>query len=91
VAEARASAQRTAADAKAAMEAERARRAAAEDAKLQQHLLQAEDRIRIARDDAMSNVRQIAAETAEALTEKVSGRPAAPGEIEAALSAQGAR
>ena len=91
VAEARARAQRTASEAKAGGEAERSQRAQAEEAKLEQHLAQAEDRIRTGRDQAMTNVRQIAVETAEALTAKRSGRPAAPGEIEAALSAQGAR
>ena len=89
-AEARGRAQRTAGDAKAAVEAERAARAAAEEAKLQQHLTQAEDRIRTGRDQALTNVRQIAVETAESMIEKLSGRRAAPGEIEAALSAQGA-
>ena len=91
VADARARAGRTAADSKAAVEAERARRAGVEEAKLSQYLAQAEDRIRTGRDQAMGNVRQIAVDTAEALTEKLSGRPTAPGEIDAALSAQGAR
>jgi F-type H+-transporting ATPase subunit b len=59
---------------------------AAEEAKLEQHLLQAEDRIRSGRDQAMSNVGRIARDTAEALTEKLSGRAAAPGEIDAALT-----
>jgi F-type H+-transporting ATPase subunit b len=86
VAEARARAGRTASEAKAAVEAERSERAAAEEAKLEQHLLQAEDRIRSGRDQAMTNVSRIARETAEALTEKLSGRPAAPGEIDAALT-----
>jgi F-type H+-transporting ATPase subunit b len=86
VAEARARAGRTAAEAKAAVEAERSQRAAAEEAKLEQHLLQAEDRIRSGRDQAMSNVGRIARDTAEALTEKLSGRAAAPGEIDAALT-----
>ena len=89
VAEARARASRTANDAKAAVEAERSRRASAEEAKLTQYLAQAEDRIRGGRDQAMTNVRQIAVETAEVLTEKLTGRPAAPGEIDAAL--QGTR
>ena len=91
VAEARARAGRTASEAKAAVEAERARRAAAEESKLNQYLSQAEDRIRTGRDQAMSNVRQIAVDTAGVLTEKVSGRPAAPGEIDAALAMQGSR
>ncbi len=91
VAEARARASRTATDAKAAVEAERSRRATAEEAKLSQYLAQAEDRIRTGRDQAMTNVRQIAVETAEVLTEKLSGRPAASDEITTALAAQGSR
>jgi F-type H+-transporting ATPase subunit b len=91
LAEARTRAGRTASDAKTAVEAERSRRAAAEEAKLSQYLAQAEDRIRTGRDQAMTNVRQIAVETAEVLTEKLTGRPAAPGEIEAALASQGTR
>jgi F-type H+-transporting ATPase subunit b len=86
VAQARASAQRTATEAKQRAQAEAATRAAAEDAKLQQHLAQAEERVRQARDAAMSNVRGIAVETAQAITEKLTGRAAAPAEIEAALS-----
>lgn len=85
VAQARASAQRTAAEAKQRAQAEAATRQAAEDAKLAQHLAQAEDRVRVARDAAMSNVRGIAVETAQAITEKLTGRAAAPAEIEAAL------
>lgn len=88
---ARAGAQRTAAETKAAVQAEQARREAAEEAKLAQHLTQAEDRIAVARDSAMTNVRRIGAETAAAMVAKLSGRPAAPGELEAALTAPGAR
>lgn len=91
VAEARARAGRTATEAKAAVETERARRAAAEEAKLSQYLAQAEDRIRTGRDQAMTNVRQIAVETAGVLTEKLTGRAAAPGEIDAALASGGNR
>jgi len=91
LADARASAGRTASEAKAAVETERARRAAAEEAKLSLHLQQAEDRIRSGRDQAMTNVRQIAVETAEVLTEKLTGRAAAPGELDAALASGGSR
>lgn len=89
LAAARAAAARTAAEAKARAAAEAAQRQAAEEAKLAQHLAQAEDRIRQARDDAMTNVRTIAAETAAAITEKLSGRPADAGEIEAGLARAG--
>ena len=91
LAAARTSSQRTAADAEARAQAEAKARQAQEEAKLAQHLTQAEDRIRTARDQAMSNVHQIAIETAGAITEKLSGRAPAPGEIEAAVAAQGAR
>jgi F-type H+-transporting ATPase subunit b len=86
LAAARTAAQRTAAEAKGRAQAEAQVRQAQEEAKLNQHLAQAEDRIRQARDDAMGNVRGIAAETAQAITEKLTGRPAAPGEIDAALA-----
>jgi F-type H+-transporting ATPase subunit b len=91
VADARARAQRTAGEAKARAQDEAKARQTQEEAKLAQHLAQAEDRIRTGRDQAMSNVRQIAVDTAGAITEKLSGRAAAPGEIEAALTARGAR
>jgi F-type H+-transporting ATPase subunit b len=86
LASARASAQRTAAEAKARAAAESSQRQGQEEAKLAQHLAQAEDRIRQARDDAMSNVRGIALDTAEAITEKLSGRRPSPSEIDAALA-----
>ena len=86
VAEARGAAQRTAAEAKARAQEAAAERQAAEDAKLQQYLAQAEGQVRTARDQAMSNVRTVAIETAQAITEKLTGRAAAPSEIEAALA-----
>jgi F-type H+-transporting ATPase subunit b len=86
LAAARAAAQRTATEAKARAQAEAAARQAQEEAKLNQHLVQAEGRIRQSRDDAMANVRTIAVDTAQAITEKLTGRPAAASEIEAALS-----
>jgi F-type H+-transporting ATPase subunit b len=90
LAAARASAQKTAADAKSRAQADAAARQAAEEAKLNQHLAQAEARIRAARDQAMGNVRGIAAETAQAITDKLTGRPATAAEVEQALSRAGA-
>jgi len=85
VAEARAAAQRTAAEAKAKAQAEAAARQASEDAKLQQYLAQAEGQVRTARDQAMSNVRAVAVETAQAITEKLTGRAPKAEEVEAVL------
>ena len=51
----------------------------------------AEARIREARDAAMTNVGAIAADTAAAIVEKLTGRPAGTGEVEAALAAKGTR
>ena len=85
LAEARAASQRTAAEAKARAQAEAAQRQAVEDAKLAQHLAQAEDRVRTARDQAMGNVRGIAVETAQSITEKLTGRAPSAAEVDAAL------
>ncbi len=91
LAEARASAGRTAAEAKAASAAEAARRQAAEDEVLSARAAEAETRIRGLRDAAMANVRTVAADTAEAMVEKLSGRPATTAEVDAALSTAGVR
>lgn len=82
---ARASAARTAADAKARATAESARRQAVEDAAIAARAAEAEDRIRGMRDGAMASVRTVAAETAEAMVEKLTGRPAPRAEVDAAL------
>jgi F-type H+-transporting ATPase subunit b len=89
LAAARTAVDRTASDAKTAAAAEAAQRQGVEEAKLAQHLAQAEDRIRISRDEAMTNVRAIAVETAQALVDKLSDRPASRGEIEAGLAQAG--
>lgn len=91
VEEARSRAGRMAADAKAAAAAERARRTAAEEAVLAQRLSEAEGRIAAARGEAMSNVKTIAADTAEAIVERLTGRAASQGELAAAMPASGAR
>ena len=90
VASARSTSQRAVAEAKARAQAEATTRQAAEEAKLAQHLTQAEDRIRVSRDEALTNVRSIAADTAQSITEKLTGRAATGAEIEQALSRAGA-
>lgn len=90
LAEARASAQRTAAEAKAAASAEASRRQAEEEAKLSERLSAAEVSIRATRDQAMTSVRTVAADTAQAIVERLTGRSADAAEVEAALPAQGA-
>lgn len=91
VAEARARSQRVAADARAKAQAEAAERQAKEDAKVAGKVAEAEERIRAARDAAMANVGKIATDTAGAIVAKLTGQPAAKGEIEAAIASRGAR
>lgn len=83
--EARARAQKTAADAKARAAAEAAKRQAAEEAVLNERLAQAEERIGAARAKAMTNVRTIAADTASAITEKLTGEAPAREDVDSAL------
>jgi len=86
--DARSQARRVAADAKAKAQADMAERQAAEDARLQAQLETAEARIRGLRDQAMANVGQIAAETAEAIVAKLTGAAPSSAEVKAALSAR---
>jgi F-type H+-transporting ATPase subunit b len=86
--QARGQARRVAADAKAKAQAELAERQAAEDTRLQAELDKAETRIRGLRDQAMANVGQIAAETAEAIVAKLTGAAPSPAEVDAALTAR---
>jgi F-type H+-transporting ATPase subunit b len=79
--EARAHAHRTAAEAKAKSGAESAKRGAALEAELNAKLSKAETRIRASRDEAMSHVRAIAADTAGAIVGKLTGVPATAEEI----------
>lgn len=88
LAQARARAHKVASDAKGEAKAQTAARQAEEDAKLAVTLQGAEARIAAARDEAMSHVRAIAADTARAIVEKLTGAPAASGEVERALAAQ---
>ena len=87
MAEARARAQRTAAEAKAKSNAEAAQRQAALEAELGERLSAAEARIRASRDQAMGQVRVIAADTAAAIAEKLTGQSVSPGEVVKALDA----
>jgi len=86
LAEARARAQRLAADAKSAVANEAARRQAEEEARLGQVMAEAEARIAAARTEAMTHVRGIASETAQAIVEKLTGLAATPAEVEQALA-----
>ena len=86
LAQARARAQKTAADAKAAAKAEAETRNAAEEAKLHERLAAAEAGIQAGREKAMSNVRNLAAETAEAIVEKLSGQAPTRAEVDAAIA-----
>ena len=85
--EARAKSRSFAADAKAKAAAELARSQAAEDERLAAKLAEAEARIRQTRDQAMSNVGAIAGDTARAVVEKLTGKPATAAEIDAAMTA----
>ena len=84
-AEARDEARRTAADAKAAANADAARRQQAEEAQLNARLAEAEGRIGQQRDAALANVRGIAGDAAEAMVERLTGEGVTVGEVEAAL------
>jgi F-type H+-transporting ATPase subunit b len=84
IAAARASAQKVAAEARAKANAEAAARLAEEEGKLAAQSAEAEARIGTARDAAMGNVAGIAAETAEAIVAKLTGRPATAAELASA-------
>ncbi len=86
--EARARAHRVAGEARAAAKAQADARQAEEDAKLAAILAEAEGRIAVARGQAMTHVRAIAADTAAAMVERLTGLAASPGELESALGAE---
>lgn len=88
-AQARAGAQKVAAEARAKAQAEIAARLAEEEAKLAATGAEAEARIGKARDAAMTNVAAIGAETAQAIVDKLTGRPASAAELAAAQAARG--
>jgi F-type H+-transporting ATPase subunit b len=83
-AKARGAAQTVAQEARAKAQGEIAARMAKEDAKLAEAASEAEARIAEARDRAMGNVRNIAAEAAQAIVEKLTGAPASTREVTAA-------
>jgi F-type H+-transporting ATPase subunit b len=81
VAQARANAQKVASDARAKAGAEAAARLAEEEAKLAQTSAQAEARIAKAREQAMTNVQSIAADAANAIVAKLTGKAASAAEL----------
>jgi F-type H+-transporting ATPase subunit b len=89
LAEARASAQKTAADAKAKAGAEAAEREAALEAELGAKQAQAEERIRVARDGAMSQLATVATDAAQAMVEKLTGAKVSRDDVAAAVKVQG--
>lgn len=86
LAQARARAQKLAADAKAAASAETAGRQAEEEARLAQVLSEAEGRIAAARAEAMGQVQVIAAEAADAIVQRLTGAGVDRAEVERALA-----
>ena len=88
VEQARAQARQTAADAKAKAQAELAKSQAAQDEALQAQMADAEARIKAMRDSAMSNVRTIAADTAQAMVQKLTGEAVSADAVNAALAAR---
>jgi len=85
-AQARAQARRLAEDAKGRARAEAQERQAAEEARIAARMASAEADIRAAREKAMANVRTVAAETAEAIVEKLTGQAANKVEVDRALA-----
>lgn len=81
---ARADARRLVADARAKASEEMARTQAAQDAELAAQVETAEVRIRGLRDQAMTNVRVIATDTAEAIVAKLTGKPISSAEAKIA-------
>ena len=83
---AHAAAKKLGAEAIARSNAEIAAAQAAEDVKLNARLAEAEGRIKIARDEAMSHVRDIASETASALIAKLTGKASTQTALKSAFS-----
>lgn len=83
--EARAQAQKVAADAKALAKSIAAKRRAEEAGRLARGVETAEARIATAKSEAMGHVRAIAAQTAGAMVERLSGAAATNAEVEQAL------
>ena len=85
-AQARAQSRRVAEEAKARAWGEAQERQSAEEARLASTMAAAEADIRAAREKAMTNVRAVAAETAQAIVEKLSGTPASTVEVDRAMA-----
>ena len=85
-AQARAQSRRVAEEAKARARAEAQERQAVEEARRAETMATAEAGIRAARETAMANVRTVAADTAAAIVEKLSGAPATSAEVDRALA-----
>ena len=83
---ARSVAHKLAIDAKARSAADIAAQEALEDARLNEVLAKADARIGAARDQAMTNVRGIASETAQAIVAHLTGREASADEVKSALA-----
>src|SRR5665213_1510266 len=81
----RGAAQKVASEARDAAKAEIAAALAVQEAKLAAEMEAAEARIRNARDDAMTHVREIAADTAAAIVARLTGQAASATEINAAI------
>ena len=86
--EARARAHRVAAEARAAAKAAATERQAEEDRKIAARLAEAESRIGAVRGEAMTHVRGIAAETAAAMVERLTGQAATGAELDTALPSE---
>ena len=87
VEQARAESRRLAAEAKARVAAEAETRRAAEEAEVNARIEAAEAQIAQTRDAAMTNVGTIAADTASAIVERLTGKPATAAEATAARGA----
>lgn len=85
MAAARARAQKVAADAQAEAKAASTARQAQEEAKLSEVVAAAEARIAVARSEAMTHVRAIAVDTAQAMIARLSGLPVDAAEVERAV------
>lgn len=85
---ARGVAQKLAQDAKSKAHADAAAKEALEEARLAETFAKAEVRIGEARDQAMSHVREIASDTAQAIVARLTGREADSEEVKAALAAK---
>lgn len=90
VEQARASARATATAAKARVTEEANRRAAEEEASVNARIAEAEAEIGKTRDAAMARVSEIAADTAQALVERLTGKTATAAEAKAAVKSEGA-